>query len=362
MKILIVVNNLSGGGAEKVAVDLANELIQSHKISVLTLSDKDDKFILNDGIHRIKLNQRVKSANFLNGISNNIKRLYKLKKAIVKENPTVVITFMNRTNIRVLLSLLFTKIPVIITEHNYPGLNKMNFFWEILRRFTYTNAFKLVSVSQGISDWFDFLDKSKKVVIYNPTFTSIENNGVKDLSNKTLYKKITAMGRLEKVKGFDILITAFKEVIRNHNEWKLEIIGEGKERKSLQKLIYDLELENSVKLSGFNLKPHSMIQESDIFVLSSRNEGLGNVILEAMKCSVPVISTDCPVGPKEIIDNEVDGILTLNEDVESLSNAMSYLIENKDVREKLVRNAWVKLEKFSNSAIYKQWKELLSIV
>ncbi|OQY38304.1 MAG: hypothetical protein B6229_06205 [Spirochaetaceae bacterium 4572_7] len=245
MKVLLVVNNLSGGGAEKVAVDLANLFCKNNITSILTLSDKEDKFSVDSSVSRLKLNLKSNSRTVLSGIKANITRITKLRATILKEEPDVVITFMNRTNIRVLISLLFTKIPIIITEHNYPKTNPMSRSWELLRRVLYKRAYKLVSVSSGISDYFSFLPEKKKEVIYNPTeLHFLEDKSLLDLSKKN----IIAMGRLVPLKGFDLLIKAFSLIAEDYPNWNLSFIGDGPERNSLIKLI-----------ESYGLEKHSII-------------------------------------------------------------------------------------------------------
>lgn len=168
MNILVVVNNLSGGGAEKVAVDLSNYFCNANNVSILTLSNKIDKYEIKESVKRIKLDLHSRSNSILKGVFANITRIFKLRKEIINTKPDVVISFMNRTNIRVLLSLVFTRTPVIITEHNYPKKNRMSITWEILRRCTYNRSKYLVSVSKGISDCFGYISEEKRKVIYNP--------------------------------------------------------------------------------------------------------------------------------------------------------------------------------------------------
>lgn len=352
MNILFVVNNLSGGGAEKVAADLASHFADIYNVSILTLSNKEDKFIIHDNIHRLKINQNSRSGNLIEAFKKNFGRIFQLRKTIINSNADVVITFMNRTNIRVLLSLLLKKIPVIITEHNYPKMNKMKMSWEILRRLIYKKSYKLVSVSRGISDYFKYIPGDQKLVIYNPTEISLV---IKKESNRF---SIVTMGRLVPIKNFDLLIRVFNKLSSKYDDWDLKIIGDGNERVNLEVLIDSFDLKSRVSLLGFKSEPHQDLSESDIFVLSSKSEGLGNVIIEAMKCGLPVISTDCPVGPREIIINNETGLLVDNNDFDSLYNGLETLILDEKLRENFVKNAYSSLDNFSNEFIFEQWNKL----
>lgn len=357
MKILIVVNNLAGGGAEKVAVDLANYFNSKNDVAILTLSDKPDKFIIDPSIKREKINLKLESKNYLSALITNFSRIYKLRKAILNNSPDIVISFMNRTNIRVLLSLLFTNINVIITEHNYPRLNKMNIFWEFLRKITYKRAKYLVSVSKGISECFKYLPSSRCKVIYNPVEVKFnkEKVGHFDFSKNN----ITAMGRLVHVKGFDLLIKAFAEIAKEYPGWNLNIIGNGSDYTKLEKLINDNDIASQVHLLGFQSEPHQIIKDSDIFVLSSRNEGFGNVIIEAMMCGTPVVATNCPVGPKEIIVDNETGILVENENVDSIKSGLEKLIVDEKLRTIISQKATDNLYKFSSDLAFEKWNQLI---
>lgn len=358
MNILFVVKNLSGGGAEKVAVEMANQFSIKHNITVMTLNNEKDKFILDDSISRVKLDLFKKSGNIIQAIKLNLFRVFILRKNILKGDYDIVISFMNRTNIRVLLSLLFTKIPVVITEHNYPEDNPMKGVWEILRRYLYKKSASLVSVSNGISDWFSFLPPEKKKVIYNPV--NVNTGDIVDNTLNRTRKNIVAMGRLVDIKGFDILIDAFKSVALENDLWDLSIIGDGKLYNALDKQIKELELQNRVYLLGFKSEPHNIIKNADIFVSSSRSEGLGNAIIEAMMCGVPVISTNCPVGPAELIENGISGILVENKSVIELAEAINKLIKDEDRRKVLVKSATESLYRFSRENIFSQWEDLLT--
>lgn len=360
MNIILVVKNLSGGGAEKVAVELANHLVKNHDVTIMTLSNTVDRFIPDTSIKRINLSLYSRSRNILEGLLVNLTRVFSLRKEILSKNPDVVITYMNRTNIRVLMSLYLSKIPIIITEHNYPKDNPMKGIWEILRRVYYKKAFKLVSVSRGISDWFTFLPKGKKVVIYNPANIYINNSNeyCLDLTKKN----IVAMGRLVDIKGFDNLIKAFSEIYMLTPNWNLSIIGDGKLYDELNNLIIDRKLTDRVFLLGFKSEPHNILEKSDLFVLSSKSEGLGNVIIEAMKCGVPVLSTNCPVGPKELIEHNKTGILVDNDNIHALSNGLLDIISNDNKRIELRDNALKHIDRFSNDKIFLEWDKLLSSI
>lgn len=165
--------------------------------------------------------------------------------------------------------------------------------------------------------------------------------------------KVTAIGRYTYQKGFDLLLKAWKIVIEQHPDWELYIYGEGDKTK-YQKLAVELGLKNFFLE---NATPHIIdkYSESSIFVLSSRFEGFGMVIAEAMSCGVPVISFACPCGPKDIIKNGEDGILVENGNIEQLAEKISFLIEKKDIRKKMGDKARINVKRFDEKNIMRQW-------
>ncbi|HOI08803.1 MAG TPA: glycosyltransferase, partial [Deltaproteobacteria bacterium] len=152
---------------------------------------------------------------------------------------------------------------------------------------------------------------------------------------------------------------AFSRAAGDRSDWSLVILGEGEDRRLLQDLISRLSLDDRVLLPGRiqNLEP--VLRRSDIFVLSSRYEGFPNVLMEAMALGLPVISTDCPYGPGDIIRHGHDGILVPNQDVQALANAMGALIEDEGERRRLAAQSPSVLDRFGKDAIMHQWDRLV---
>jgi glycosyltransferase involved in cell wall biosynthesis len=174
-------------------------------------------------------------------------------------------------------------------------------------------------------------------------------------------KNVIAVGRYSHQKGFDLLVEAWSVVAKKHPDWILNVYGDG-DRTELQNKIDELNLTKSFIA---NEKTDAIIQkylESSIFVLSSRYEGFGLVLIEAMNCGVPPVSFACPTGPKDIITHGEDGILVENGNIEQLAEKICYLIENEDVRKKMGRNARENVKKFKKEIIMDQWKKLFEML
>ena len=172
-------------------------------------------------------------------------------------------------------------------------------------------------------------------------------------------KRVIAVGRYAYQKGFDLLLNAWKHVVDKHSDWKLTIYGSG-ERTPYINLAKDLGIESNCCLEASVSNIISKYQESSMLVFSSRFEGFGMVLLEAMSCGVPCVSFACPCGPKDIITDGVNGYLVEPENVETLAERICHLIENKVLRKNMGKSASSSVLKYDINIIGQQWNNLFS--
>ena len=185
-----------------------------------------------------------------------------------------------------------------------------------------------------------------------------EHNKRSTLKSKTV---VTA-GRLTAQKNFASLISAWKIVNKSHPDWKLEIWGEGSRRNELQQQIEDLQLRDSASLMGYTDDIISKFADASIFVCSSKFEGFGLVIVEAMSCGLPVVSYSCPCGPKDIITDGTDGFLVSIGDEQIMAERINYLIEHLDSRLVMGQAALDKSKQYSTDVITSKWMELFDSI
>ena len=170
-------------------------------------------------------------------------------------------------------------------------------------------------------------------------------------------KRVIAVGRYAYQKGFDLLLNAWKHVVDKHSDWKLTIYGSG-ERTPYINLAKDLGIESNCCLEASVSNIISKYQESSMLVFSSRFEGFGMVLLEAMSCGVPCVSFACPCGPKDIVTDGVNGYLVEPGNVEALAERLCYLIEHEELRKEMGKAARKRAEDFREEKIMQQWVDL----
>lgn len=358
MNITLVISSLKCGGAERVMSNMANYWSQKgYEVYIVKFDNSLDEpfYNLSNRINVTSLDLYKVSHNLFYSIINTFYRINKIRKAIVKTKPDVVISFIDIVNIFSIISLLGTGIPIIISERVNPKFHNIGAKWDHLRRFIYPLASKIVIQTDDIMDYFNKVRK-KCIVISNPV--KEPGSYIKN-PRPEIHRRIIAIGRLNYQKGFDLLIKAFKIVSISHDDWVLCIFGEGSERGSLEYLINELSLKDKVILSGITDTPYDEIIKSDIFILSSRYEGFPNALCEAMACGMPVISTDCPSGPSSIIKDGYNGILVPSENIEALAAAMIDLIVNERKRNDLAKNATNILDIYSEDAIMTKWEDVI---
>ncbi len=362
MKITLVISTLSCGGAERVLVSLAKGFIEhGHDVTVITLSEKNSDFYrLPPECSRLALGIMGSSSGLSEAIKHNIRRVTVMRKAVESSIPDVVISFLRITNITTILALLGTKYPLIVTEHNDLKVFSYGLLWETLRLLTYPFCSSVVSVSKGVDLGFASLPASKRAVIYNPIMVK-DGGQMDELPGEADPNKkwLVSMGRLTEQKGFDLLLQAFHKIAPQYPDWQLLILGRGELREQLERMRDNLGLSGQVVFTGALSNPFAVLKSAKLFVMASRNEGFPMAHGEALACGLPVIATDCPSGPSEMIRHHVDGLLVPNQDVSAFAAAMASLMSDEPKRQRLAAKAPEVTERFGLEAIVAEWETLI---
>jgi len=359
MRIACIIYDLGQGGAERVLSTMTRWWAASgHDVFVVTISGHGvSAYELDENIDIFPLDLARKTSSFAEASVVNGKRVVAIRKVVKRIAPDVVVGYMDTTNVVAIMACLGTGIPVVATEHTSPGWWPVGRVWNVLRGVMYPFAHTVVVQTQEAKASFSALIRRKVRVLPNPVELPLMEKEILPVFNG---KVVVGMGRLAPEKGFDLLLRAFARVVDNCPGWILVVLGEGKERARLEHLRNKLGLDDRVKLPGFVSNPHDWLSAADLFVLSSKVEGFGNVLAEALMCGLPVVSTNCPSGPEEIVNNGVDGILVENQNEKQLAEAMKLLMLNDDLRKQMASRAAEGASRFGVESIMARWDDLLS--
>ena len=365
MRLTFILPSLAGGGgAERAVVWLAHGLKErGHEITLITLSGNEHDFhVLPAGVGRIALGVDGDSPTLLRGLWSNIQRMKALRQAVGHTRPDVVIPHINQTNVLTAFALRGTGWPVVPVEHSGTLLKSPGRVWRALRRVVYPRVARVVCVSQGAADYFTWLPKTRKTVIYNPLLKP-PDAPLPALPEVDENKRwVVAMGRLLRVKGFDLLLAAWAQLAPRHADWQLIVMGEGPLRDELTRQRDAAGLRASVVFTGLLAEPSPVLRRAELFVMPSRAEGLPYALLEAMACGCPAVAFDCHDGPREIVRHETDGLLVENGDVNALTAALQRLMSDDDERRRMAANAPEVLERFGLERAVNEWEKLFAEV
>ena len=350
-EIAIVIFDITNcAGTERAVCNLANLLVKSQKYSVSIISVYsfmgEASYNLIDGVNIFHLGlpfcrNKIQRLFLINPLLMNIKRICNKKKIDIILGTTV--------SINIILYYLKKTRKIIACEHmNYMAASLSS---RIMRRIIYPLLDFTVVLTQSDAKRYSYL----KNIIIIPNSLSFLSLKKSELRNK----KILAIGRLTYQKGFDLLIKAISLIKTECKEWKVKIIGSGKDKKKLVNQIKHLKLENIIKLYP---PTDNIIQEylnADFYVLSSRFEGFPFVMIEAQSCGLPIVSFNCPEGPSEIVHHNEDGLLVENGNVIKLSLAILELMNDWEKKKQFSIAALRNAEKYSPENIFSLWENLI---
>ncbi len=359
MKVTLVIYGLSGGGAERVMSILANYwACQEWDVSLIMLVDptKASFYQLDPRIKLKSLGLAGDSASRLIAIRNTWRRVTRLRREIIASQPDVVISFMNSVNVYSILACCNLNIPTIVCQHTYPGATDANKIWQFIMKWTYRYADLVTVLTHNAVPFYPATQGYRTIVMPNPVLTPSPAVVTEQLLPTP---SLIALGRLDPRKGFDLLLRAFHQIHDRHPDWQLTILGEGSIRSELEDLRSQLQLTDCVHLPGAVKNVQDYLYQADLFVMSSRVEGFPMALCEAMACGLPVIATDCLSGPRDIIEDGINGVLVATEDVAALAAGLNTLMSDPAQRHQLAQNAPLILDQFGLEQVMMRWKEAI---
>ncbi|MET1756684.1 glycosyltransferase family 4 protein [Novosphingobium sp. RD2P27] len=352
--IVFVLQGLGAGGSEHIVSQLCNHFAaKGWKVTLLAFDERESipYYDHHHAVQVLALGLKSKRQGPLAALGYSHARLRLLQAAFKVISPDLVVSFLTRTNVLSVLAAGRNGPPVLVSERNNPALQKVGPVWELLRRHTYARAAGLVTMTHGAMGYFPPNMRKRSWVIPNPS-TLPSGAAQRNTDGHT----IGAVGRLVPQKGFDRLIDAFSRCADLIPEWRLVIWGEGPERSALECQRDSLGLTDRIVLPGITREAGEWIGQTDIFVLSSRFEGWGLVLSEAMAAGLPVVSTNCEWGPGDMIEPEKSGLLVPNGDEAALGAAILRLCGDDALRDRLGGAARERMAAFEPARVLKLWE------
>ncbi|MEA2412181.1 MAG: hypothetical protein QOC77_2742 [Thermoleophilaceae bacterium] len=375
---ILLMNAWTMGGTVRTALNLAGYLAQHHDVEILSVVRKRGKpyFPFPPGVKVTVIDdQRAKTV--VPGITGLVRRLLSARRSVLvigadrgAQAATLLTDVLLARALRVrrqgvligtrpALNVLVASIAPdslvkVAQEHmnlatHRPGVRKA-----ILREYGALDAIVTLT-ERDLDEYRASIGQAGPVLDSIPNATPDTGDARSDGSSRT----VIAAGRLTRQKSFSFLIEAFVQVAARHPDWQLQICGDGPRREHLEQLLEKLDAGANVTLAGRVLEMNATMARASIFALSSRFEGFPMVLLEAMSIGLPVVSFDCPTGPREIVESGHNGLLVPEQDVDALAAALIQMIEDNELRRRCAEGALETAERYSLDVIGPRWEELI---
>jgi glycosyltransferase involved in cell wall biosynthesis len=372
IRVLFFTTRLGGGGAEMQALRIANQLDPAEftvDIAVCRPGGEYERLLVPHVTLHHLVHPRIRSST-----AGLVAAAIPLRRLVQRLEPDIVCSFMDGPNVIAALAVdrrprngrrprVVACVQNTLSKELGEGSHPVKRAVLALVRRTYPRLDRIIALSRGVAD-----DLVQIVPAAAPLVTVIYNAGLDDtLASRAAAPLeeapdsggkgvVVACGRLAAQKGYPHLLDAFARVNRETGA-QLWILGEGPDRAAIESRIAQLGLSGAVHLLGFRKNPYPYMARADVFVLSSLYEGFGNVIVEAMAVGAPVVATDCPHGPAEIITNDVNGLLVPTADPTALAAALSRALGDRQLARRLAEAGRARAQDFHVTKIAARFAE-----
>lgn len=371
MKIIYCINGTyNSGGMERVLMNKANYLanVLNYEVLIITTEQKGRKtfFPFSSKIRFIDL-----EINYDDDLNKNLLSRFWLKYRKKKRHKRLLANILNQEKADICVSM-FDRDADFLYQIKDGSKKILEFHFSRYLKVIEAKS-PLMKIIQKIRtyDWKRFASKYDAFVVLteedklawgNMQNIHVINNPLTCIpqeSSTLLEKKVLSLGRLTYQKGFDLLIRSWEKVHKIYPDWKLSIFGNGPEKDSLLKLCSNLGLNDCISINNATSKPENEFLNSSLYVMSSRYEGFGMVLIEALSYGVPIVSFQCPCGPKDIIQNDFGSLIKSN-DTEKLANSIIEWIQDENKRIIAGKNAKIAAQKFRIDIIMNKWIKLFN--
>ena len=358
-KIAFHLNSLQQGGAERVVSNLANRFAkEGYEVVIATEWYGTDEFALDQKVRRVHVGLTNEDEN-RSRISKMLRRIWYLRRFMKKEKPDVVVAFTRGVLYRALAAGIGTGIPVVISVRTDPVGHYDKKADKLRIPLLFPHAAGCVFQTEGAKAFFaPYLQENSRIILnpLNPKYVGVPEPAVRT-------KDVVQSGRLVDFKNQPMLIRAFLKVHEKHPDYTLKIYGPDSKdgtKEILESIIHENHAEDFVKLMGGSNTLEKDLADAALYAFSSDWEGLPNALMEAMALGLPVVSTDCPCGgPKTLIEDGVNGLLVPIMDEKAMTDGILRLIEDRELAERLGREARKISERANEDAVFEQWQTYL---
>ncbi|MGE4297169.1 MAG: glycosyltransferase family 4 protein [Desulfovibrionaceae bacterium] len=358
LKIAFLIGKLSCGGAERVVCRLANAMsARGDEVTIMTLDSAPPYYEVSSKVSRIPLGVYGKSDTYAEASANFIKRVLLVRRGVRAIKPDVLFSFIDETNVLASLAVIGTGVPVGVCIRNDPWHYDMSLFWRLMRRLAYPLADCMVTQTDDAKSFYEGTVKNI-FVIPNPVAPWAS---VCTKPHRYPRPTLLAIGKLHRQKGHDLLLQAFAAITEKYADWDLFILGDGEERRALERQVAALGLERKVSMPGMVPDVTPYLLGADCFVMASRFEGFSNALCEAMATGLPLVASDCQ-GNKDIVTHDKDGLVVPVGDVAALTHALDTLLGDEALRCRLGAQARSIVDRFSFPVVLGLWDEVIASV
>lgn len=349
----------NSGGIERVAANLANMWVTEGNKVTLVIADSCTMpfFVLESNVEITSLGIDY-NTSIMRQIVDFIRLIVKFRSFVKRKRPDVVMGMWTSRALVATIACLGTGIPVIACEHS--AYEKMRMDFRFLRWFVYRFSSAVVALTERDTRLY------KKINVKSYTIPNAIKR-IKYIERNEINKTVLCVGWISHEKGIDRLLEIWSKVYRDYPDWKLKIIGEiPKDKidftKILDGMINKYNFGKQLEIIPSTSEIFYEYDKADIFVMTSRYEGLPMVLLEAMASGLPAICYDCPTGPREIIKDSINGFLIRDDDKKSFVEKLSLLIKNDNLRKKYGKNACdIINECFNEKIVSRKWDDLIEL-
>lgn len=353
-KVIFVTISMRGGGTERVISILANRMVKmGYEVTIMMIAESGIEYELDSRIRCVCVSEATNGS-----LLGRLERIHKMRKEIKQDKDAYVFAMGTVASMFTVIAAIGLKNKVVVSERNDPNVfngRQIRKAEEILRNILYSCAKYVALQTVDSMECFPKRFHKKCVAIGNPIPNNLPNPG----NYKEREKTILDVGRLIPTKNHQMMIRVFARFCEMFPEYKLLIFGDGPEKKDLQDLIDNLNLQERVFLKGFSDSIYRELKKGGIYVSTSITEGISNSLIEALAMGIPTIATDCPVGgARACIQDGENGFLIPVNDEEQLLNRLEKLVTDKSLQKKFSTNSVKVREEYSEENIAKKWLAL----